>query len=131
VEVLVIVGQDTIGYATSDTLNDLGIDRDAAFALAHKNLFVRIGPLDEVTEMGITTTGAATGLATGLLVAPGFCAAGKEDVLVLVPDRNSFWSAPVSNASAVELLRRIARGMARSGDAMSETLLECRGGVWR
>lgn len=131
VEVLVIDGQDTIGYATSETLSDLGIDRDAAFALAHKNLFVRIGPVDEVTEMGVTTTGAASGLATGLLVAPGFCAAGKEDMLVLVPDRNSFWSVPVSNTSAVELLRTIARGVERSGYTMSETIIECRGGVWR
>jgi hypothetical protein len=131
VEVLVIDGQDTIGYATNETLNDLGIDRDAAFALAHKNLFLRIGPVDEVTEMGITTTGAASGLATGLLVAPGFCVAGKEDVLVLIRDRNAFWSAPVSNASAVELLRTIARGAARKGYTMSETIIECRGGVWR
>lgn len=131
VEVLVIDGQDTIGYANKDTLEKLGLDRDAAFALAHKNLFVRMGPVDTGVESGITVTGAVSGLATGLLVAPGFCAEGNEDVFVIVPDKNSFWSVPASDTRTVELLRRVLRGMVRRRETMSETIIECRGGVWR
>jgi len=131
VEVLVVDGQDTIAYANSGTLEELGLDRDAAFALAHKNLFVRMGPIETDVESGITVTGAASGLATGLLIAPGFCAEGKEDVFVIVPDKNSFWSVPASDTRTVELLRRVVRGMVRGRETMSETILECRGGVWR
>lgn len=131
VEVLVIDGQDTIAYASNATLEELGLDRDAAFALARQNLLARVGPVDELVESGITVTSAESSLATGLLFAPGFCSAEQEDRLVFVPDRNGFWWAPASNASAAQRLRRVASSMARAGESMSRTVLECRSGAWR
>ena len=130
IEIIAIDGKETLRYANTNDLNALGLAADAAFSLAESNVLTRIGAIDEASDSGITITAADSGLATGLPVTPGYCAAGKPDRIYLLVDRQHFLSVLADDEAAARLLRQVRTAMVADQATMSSKLVKCSNGVW-
>ena len=122
---------DALGTVGRSALKELGLSEDEAFAQAYKNLPVRLGKPHIETMNGFRYINAESGLAVGMLAAPGACAADKRDErVVFVADRSYYIEADLSNAQGVAAVRNVARGMIRDGASLSSTLIQCKDGKW-
>lgn len=130
--VAVLMMDDAVSLASVNDgeLKRLGLSIDEAFALAAKNLPARIGKIDSQKVGDIDLVAAESGLALGLLAAPGFCKANSEDRLYLAADRDYFFSARIDDARASAQFWFAARGIIRDGKSMSSVVIACQAGQW-
>jgi hypothetical protein len=130
--VLMIDGDERLEAVSAGRLAKLGLDTDGAFKLAAENLPKRLGELHQEKVGPILYTNAKSGIAVALLGLPDACTKSPDSQqLVLVANREYFYSVPTADKAAVDQLTNVARGMIRDGVSLSHALIECRAGVWR
>jgi hypothetical protein len=128
VEMIAFDSAEAIQFGTEDTLSDIGLSAEQAWALAPQNLPARLGALEHaVLAPGVTWVGGGNGLAPSVLTNAGWCGAPENaNALYLIVDRDSFLMA--ERPTGVDAIRRVRDGMLRDGNAFSATLLACEGG---
>jgi hypothetical protein len=128
VEMIAFDSPDSIQLGTEDSLRDLNITPEQAWALAPRNLPARLGALThETVAPGIVWVGGGNGLAPSVLTNAQWCAAPENaNALYLVVDRDAFLMA--ERPAGVEAITRARNGMVSEGSAFSSTLVLCEGG---
>lgn len=128
VEMIAFDSPDAIQLGTEDSLRDLNITPEQAWALAPQNLPARLGALThETVAPGIVWVGGGNGLAPSVLTNAQWCAAPENaNALYLVVDRDAFLMA--ERPAGVEAITRARNGMVSEGSAFSSTLMLCEGG---
>jgi hypothetical protein len=128
VEMIAFDSPDAIQFATEETISDISITPEQAWALAPQNLPARLGALSQETlAPGLVWIGGGNGLAPSVLANAQWCAAPENaNALYLVVDRDSFLMA--ERPGAVDAITRVRDGMVSDGNAFSATLLACDNG---
>lgn len=124
---------DYVGARSLVTKKDLEkwkLSPGAAFDLARRNTRERLGQTATDIQEGIAMVSADSGLATGSLWLPDACKPDGPQRLILVADKEYYFSAEQTDIKAVAALKNVARGMIADGVSLSQTLLACSHGRW-
>lgn len=134
VEVLVLVGEGTVEYASLERLRAQRISAEEAWRLAPLNIAARVGeltiaPLQPNSPVRIASAGS--GLATSVLTGGGRCMErGPAAVVALVIDRGEFIFVDPGAADAETRFFAAARAIIADGLSSSATPIRCVNGVW-
>jgi len=135
VEVIVFDGAETIQYAMVESLAQIDITPEMAWAIAPGNLPARLGELEIAHLRGmqhlVYVTGG-NGLAPSTLTDSRFCASpGGRNFIFLLVDRNAYLMADRTVSAALAEFRDLYQQIVRDGESMSTTPIACEGGQMR
>lgn len=132
IEVIVFDGDETIQYATVDTLAEVGFAPHQAWEAAPRNLPARLGELEVGGVEGADRVAYVTGgngLAPSSLIDGAICRTEAGPNLVfLIVERNGYLMADRSDRVALDQFIAVLNDIRRDPQAFSRTPLACREG---
>ncbi|MGE0743442.1 MAG: hypothetical protein AB7O98_19065 [Hyphomonadaceae bacterium] len=131
VEIIVFDGAETIQYASEQSLSDIGLTPDMAWAMAPGNLPARLGELEvggvDGADRLVYVTGG-NGLAPSSLTDAQTCSGDRATWGYLIVERNGFIATDLSDAVARVQFRDLFEDLLRQQASLSITPLACRDG---